>query len=52
MQTESTLAMDKIDQANIDGLIQDGEKLYKKDEEKLKAILRLIIDDTFGPEFN
>ena len=37
--------MDKIDPVNIKGLMQDGENLFARDEEKLKAILRLIIDD-------
>lgn len=49
MQTVSSLKMDKIDPININGLKQDGENLYTRDEEKLKAILRLIIDDAFGP---
>jgi predicted acylesterase/phospholipase RssA len=48
MQTVSALKMDKVDKENIDGLVQDGEKLYKRDEEKLKAILRLIIDDALA----
>ena len=44
-QTVSNLSMDKIDQENIDGLKQDGLKLWERDQEKIKTLLRLMIDD-------
>lgn len=47
MQIESELKMDNIDPENVRGLVGDGERLYKRDEEKLKALLRLMIDDKF-----
>lgn len=46
-QTVSNLSMDKIDAENIEGLKQDGLKLWERDQEKIKAILRLMIDDQF-----
>ena len=48
MQMVSVLEMDNIESDNIKGLFKDGETLYERDQEQLKAILRLIIDDTYS----
>ena len=48
MQTTTSLGMDKIDKKSIEGLIKDGNKLWKENEENMKKILRDIIDERFA----
>ena len=44
----SGLAMDQIDDANINGLKQNGLSMWERDQDKIEALLRKMVDDTFG----
>ena len=40
--------MDKVDEENLKGLIEQGDKMWFDNQEAAKAMIRQICDEKFG----
>jgi hypothetical protein len=49
MQVISDLAMDSVEQENIDGLMAAGDEMWENNKEAAKKMIEQICDEKFGP---
>lgn len=47
-QCETSLPLDKTDDASISALISEGEKLWQENAEQAKLLIKSIVDEKFG----
>ena len=47
MQIVTSLSANGVDEANVKGLIETGDKMYEKDKTEVEALIRLICDERF-----
>ena len=48
MQTLSDLRMDKVDQENLNALMNAGTLMWNENAEEAKAMIRTMCDEKFG----
>lgn len=47
MQIVTSLSANGVDEANVKGLIETGDKMYQKDKNQVEALIREICDQEF-----